>query len=119
MKLPELGVRQPITTLMFFLAVFVLGTVMLTQLPVDLMPEIEQPTVTVVTTWEGASAEDVESKVTEVVERALGTVSGLAEMTSATSSSFDLPRRSTSLPKNTPQMPASRTIKPRLTPMTL
>ena len=84
MKLPELGVRQPITTLMFFLAVFVLGAVMLTQLPVDLMPEIEQPTVTVVTTWEGASAEDVESKVTEVVERALGTVSGLAEMTSAT-----------------------------------
>ena len=81
MKLPELGVRQPITTVMFFLAVFALGAVMLTQLPVDLMPEIEQPTVTVVTTWEGASAEDVESKVTEVVERALGTVSGLAEMT--------------------------------------
>ena len=84
MKLPELGVQKPVTTLMFFLAVFVLGSVMLTQLPVDLMPEIERPTVTVVTTWEGASAEDVESKVTKVVERALGTVNGLAEMTSAT-----------------------------------
>ncbi|NCA81309.1 MAG: efflux RND transporter permease subunit [Opitutae bacterium] len=84
MKLPELGVQRPVTTLMFFLAVFVMGAVMLTQLPVDLMPEIEQPTVTVVTTWEGASAEDVESKVTKLVERALGTVSGLEEMTSAT-----------------------------------
>lgn len=84
MKLPELGVQRPVTTLMFFLAVFVLGAVMLTQLPVDLMPEIEQPTVTVVTTWEGASAEDVESMVTKLVERALGTVNGLEEMTSAT-----------------------------------
>ena len=119
MKLPEIGVQRPVATAMFFLAVFVLGAVMLTRLPVDLMPEIEQPTVTVVTTWEGASAEDVESKVTEVVERALGTVSGLAEMTSATSNSFGLPRRSTSLPKNTPQMPASSTISPKLTPMTL
>ena len=72
MKLPELGVQKPITTLMFFLAVFVLGSVMVTQLPVDLMPEIERPTVTVVTTWEGVSAEDVESMVTKEVERALG-----------------------------------------------
>ena len=84
MKLPELGVLKPVTTLMFFLAVFVLGSVMFTRLPVDLMPEIEQPTVTVVTTWEGASAEDVESKVTKEIERALGSVNNLEEMTSAT-----------------------------------
>ena len=84
MKLPELGVQKPVTTLMFFLAVFMLGSVMVTQLPVDLMPEIERPTVTVVTTWEGVSTEDVETMVTKVVERALGTVNGLEEMTSAT-----------------------------------
>lgn len=84
MKLPELGVQKPVTTLMFFLAIFVLGVVMATQLPVDYLPEIERPTVTVVTTWEGVSAEDVESMVTKVVERSLGTVNGLEEMTSAT-----------------------------------
>ena len=84
MKLPELGVQRPVTTLMFFLAVFVLGAVMVGQLPVDLLPEIERPTVTVVTTWEGVSTEDVERMVTKVVERALGTVNGLEEMTSAT-----------------------------------
>ena len=50
MKLPELGVQKPVATLMFFLAIFMLGAVMATQLPVDLMPEIERPTVTVVTT---------------------------------------------------------------------
>ena len=84
MKLPELGVQKPVTTLMFFLAIFVLGVVMATQLSVDYLPEIERPTVTVVTTWEGVSAEDVESMVTKVVERSLGTVNGLEEMTSAT-----------------------------------
>ena len=84
MKLPEWGVQKPVTTLMFFLAIFMLGAVMVTQLPVDLMPEIERPTVTVVTTWEGVSTEDVETMVTKVVERALGTVNGLEEMTSAT-----------------------------------
>ena len=84
MKLPELGVQKPVATLMFFLAIFMLGAVMATQLPVDLMPEIERPTVTVVTTWEGVSAADVESMVTKAVERALGTVNGLEEMTSAT-----------------------------------
>ena len=60
MKLPELGVQKPVTTLMFFLAVFVLGGVMVTQLPVDLLPEIERPTVTVVTTWEGVHRTDDE-----------------------------------------------------------
>lgn len=84
MKLSELGVQKPVTTLMFFLAILVMGLVMATQLPVDYLPEIERPTVTVVTTWEGVSAEDVESMVTKVVERALGVVSGLEEMTSAT-----------------------------------
>ena len=84
MKLSEIGVRNPVATAMFFLAVFAMGGVMLTQLPVDLMPEIERPTVTVVTTWDGVNAEDVESMVTKVVERALGSVNGLEEMTSAT-----------------------------------
>ena len=84
MKLPELGVHNPVTTLMVFLAVLVLGAVMATQLPVDYLPEIERPTVTVITTWEGVSAEDVESMVTKLVERALGSVNGLEEMTSAT-----------------------------------
>ena len=84
MKLPEIGVRRPVATTMFFLAVFVLGAVMVTRLPIDLLPEIERPTVTVLTFWEGASAEDVESKVTKLVERALGTVNNLDELTSTT-----------------------------------
>ncbi len=84
MKLPELGVRKPITTLMFFLAVLIIGAVMIMELSVDYLPEIERPTVTVVTEWSGASTEDVEKKVTKQIERALGSVNNLKEMTSAT-----------------------------------
>jgi HAE1 family hydrophobic/amphiphilic exporter-1 len=84
MTLPEIGVRKPVTTLMFFLAILMLGAVMFTRLSVDFLPEIENPTVTVVTTWSGASTEDVETKVTKVLERALGSVPNLKEMTSVT-----------------------------------
>lgn len=84
MKLAELGVNRPITTLMFFLAVLMIGVVMFTQLAVDYMPEIDRPVVTVVTEWSGASAEDVETKVTKIIERALGSVNNLKKLTSAT-----------------------------------
>ena len=84
MKLTELGVRKPVTTLMFFLAVLIIGGVMVTELSVDYMPEIDHPTVTVVTEWSGASTEDVENKVTKQIERALGSVNNLKDMTSAT-----------------------------------
>ena len=50
MTLPEIGVRKPVTTLMFFLAVLLLGSVMYTRLSIDFLPEIDNPTVTVVTT---------------------------------------------------------------------
>ena len=84
MNFPELGVRKPVTTLMFFLAVLIIGGVMFSRLSVDFLPEIDNPMVTVVTTWSGASTEDVETKVTKVIERALGSVNNLKEMTSTT-----------------------------------
>ena len=67
MSLPETGVRKPVTTLMFFLAVFVIGAVMFSYLSVDYLPEMDAPTITVMTSWDGASTEDVEKKVTKVI----------------------------------------------------
>ena len=84
MSLPETGVRKPVATLMFFLGVFVIGLVMFTYLSVDYLPEMDAPTVTVMTSWNGASTEDVEKRVTKVIERALGSVNNLEEMTSTT-----------------------------------
>ncbi|MCQ2403449.1 MAG: efflux RND transporter permease subunit [Lentisphaeria bacterium] len=85
MKLPEFGVRRPIATAMLFLAVLVLGVICFCRLGLDLMPNIEPTRVTVMTTWEGASAEDVETKVTRVLEKRLGSVSNLDEIRSSTS----------------------------------
>jgi len=82
MRLPEFGVRFPVTNVMIFLCILVLGLVSLSKLPVDLMPEIEPPVISVITVYEGASAEDVESKVTEVIENNLAIVSNLDKLSS-------------------------------------
>ncbi|MFH0827653.1 MAG: efflux RND transporter permease subunit [Candidatus Omnitrophota bacterium] len=82
MKFPEFGVKYPVTNLMIFFAILVWGMVSLTKLPIDSMPEIEPPNISVITMYEGAPAEDVESKVTEVIENNLATVSNLDKLTS-------------------------------------
>ncbi len=85
MKISELGVKRPVTTLMVFLCILILGIVSYTFLAVDMMPEIESPSISVFTTWKGASTEDVESKITRVIETSLGSVTELDEITSSTS----------------------------------
>jgi HAE1 family hydrophobic/amphiphilic exporter-1 len=84
MRLPELGVKRPIFTLMVFIAILVLGAVSLFLLPVDLFPEVETPSITVTTLWPGASVEDVEGRVTRVIENRLSIVNNLDELTSRT-----------------------------------
>ena len=82
MNLPEFAVRKPVTTLMIFLGVIMVGGVCLTQLPIDLMPEMELPAITVLTTYPGASAEDVETKVTEILEDRISLVPELKHIVS-------------------------------------
>ena len=82
MNLPEFGVRRPVMTMMIFMAILIIGIVALTQLPIDLMPKIEMPTMSVITLYPGASAEDVEKLVTEVIESRVATVSHIKEVLS-------------------------------------
>ena len=82
MRLPEFGVKFPVTNIMIFFAVLVIGLVSLGKLSIDLMPEIEPPVISVLTVYEGASAEDVEAKITEVIENNLAIVSNLDKLTS-------------------------------------
>lgn len=82
MNLPEFGVRRPVTNLMIFLGVIVLACYSLTRTGVDLFPEIEPPVISVVSSYPGASPEDVEIKVTEVLENQLGTTPGLEKIAS-------------------------------------
>ena len=85
MKLSEFGVKRPVATLMAFVAVFILGAIAWSRLAIDMMPEIESPSISVYTRWDGASTEDVEKQITRPIESALGSVTDLDEITSQTS----------------------------------
>lgn len=82
MRLPEFSVKQPVATLMIFLAVIILGVFSLTRLPIDMLPNVEMPAVSVLTTWPGASASDVETEVTKYIEDQLTMVNNLDTLTS-------------------------------------
>jgi len=85
MSIYSSSVKRPVTTILVFVAMIVIGLYSLVQLPVDLYPEIELPYITVLTTFPGTSASDVETNVTRPIENALNSVSNLKEITSTSS----------------------------------
>lgn len=82
MTLPEFSVKRPIFTYMIFGAVLLVGLLSFSQMSIDLLPDIEIPAITVVTMYPGASTEDVETRVTKLIEDNVSTVSDLKEVTS-------------------------------------
>src|SRR4030042_1163035 len=85
MNFPEFGVKRSVTNLMIFSAILVLAGYSLTRIGIDSMPEIEPPSISVISSYPGASPEDVETKVTEVLENQLATTPGLEKITSTSS----------------------------------
>jgi len=85
MSIYSSSVNRPVTTILIFVATMVIGLYSLTQLPVDLYPEMELPFIAVYSTYPGASASDIESNVTRPLEDAVNSVTNLKEMTSSTS----------------------------------
>ncbi len=77
MNLPELGVKRAVTTAMIFMGIIILGGVSLSRLGLDMMPDIEIPSVMVITTYEGAGPEEVEARITRIAEDRLSTVEDL------------------------------------------
>ena len=82
MAIYKTAVQKPVTTALIFLAVIVIGVFSYLQLPIDQFPEMDPPYVTVMTTYPGASASEVESNVTKVMENSLNSVDHLKEITS-------------------------------------
>ena len=82
MKLAQISVNRPVTTLMIFVAMVVLGLVSMSMLGLDLMPELEIPSVSVITGYEGAGPEEIETLITEPMEDTLSTISGVDEVIS-------------------------------------
>ncbi len=85
MNLPGFAVKRPIFTTMVTLILVVLGAVSLSRLRVDMLPDIEMPTLSVRTDYEGASPEVMERLVTQIVEEIVATAPGVEEMTSTSS----------------------------------
>ena len=82
MRLPEISVRRPITTIMLFVAIIIIGFVSFQRLPIDLLPEIEPPMISVLTQYPGASAQDVEINVTKKIESGLSSITNLKKIRS-------------------------------------
>ena len=82
MNVSRFAIRRPIFTVMIMLVVILIGLVSFRRLPVDLMPDITLPTLSVSTSYENASPEEIERLVTEPIEEAMSAVPGVEEVTS-------------------------------------
>ncbi len=82
MKLAHLSVKRPIGVTMVMCMVVIFGVVSLYKLPVDLMPDITYPAITVSASYSNASPTEIETLVTRPIEQAISAVPGVEEITS-------------------------------------
>jgi len=78
-------ILRPVATALLMAAIFLAGAVAYFQLPVSALPEVDYPTIEVMTFYPGASPDVVASAVTAPLERQFGQVAGLSQMTSTSS----------------------------------
>lgn len=90
MSIYKSAVNKPITTLMVFTAIMVMGIYSLIKIPVDLYPEMNPPFISVLTTYPGANAADIETNVTKKLEDAFNSVDKLKEITSVSSDNLSV-----------------------------
>ena len=90
MSIYKSAVNKPINTLMIFTAVIVMGLYSLVQIPVDLYPELEPPFISIMTTYPGANASDIETNITKPIEDAMNSVDKLKEVTSVSYDNLSL-----------------------------
>jgi HAE1 family hydrophobic/amphiphilic exporter-1 len=83
MNLASFSVRRPVAVAMGMLAVILIGAVCVLRLPIDLLPEISFPQVTVRTVWPNVSPEEMELMVTRPIEQAVSSATNLYRITSS------------------------------------
>ncbi|MCQ9206833.1 MAG: efflux RND transporter permease subunit [Omnitrophica bacterium] len=90
MSLPSFSIKRPVTTVMIFAGVALFGVISLLKLPQELFPPITYPQLTVVTTYENAAPEEIETLITKPVEESIGTVSGIVRLRSISKEGISL-----------------------------
>src|SRR5437762_12391911 len=85
MNLSRPFILRPVATILLMVAILLAGAVAYRQLPVSALPQVDYPTIQVLTFYPGAGPEVMASSVTAPLERQFGQVPGLNQMTSASS----------------------------------
>ena len=89
-KLAEICVRRPVFATMLIATLMVLGLFSYTRLEVERFPRVEFPTIIVTTILPGAAPQEIETEVTDKIESALNTISGIEELRSTSSEGISL-----------------------------
>lgn len=90
MKITEIAVKRPVTTIMFFLGILIMGLISLFKTPRELLPSLTYPQITIVSVYENATPEEIERLVTKVIEQTVGTVSNLKHLNSISKEGLSL-----------------------------
>jgi HAE1 family hydrophobic/amphiphilic exporter-1 len=88
MFLPNLSIRRPVFIVMQVLAIVVLGWISYTRIPIDLMPDVQFPYISITTLYPGAGAKEIESQVTEKLEEGMSSISGLKNIYSTSAEGY-------------------------------
>ena len=82
MSIPRFAIHRPVTMFMVSAVIVLLGAVSLIRLPVDLMPDISFPSLTVRVAYPGVGPREIEESITRPLEQAVGAVAGLDRINS-------------------------------------
>ncbi|HYE87478.1 MAG TPA: efflux RND transporter permease subunit [Vicinamibacterales bacterium] len=85
MSIPRLAIERPVTMFMISMVIILLGSISLSKLPVDLMPDTQMPTITVRVNYSGVGPLEMEELVTRPIEQAVSAVAGLERVDSTSS----------------------------------
>ena len=85
MSVPRLAIHRPITMFMICAVIILLGAISLTRLPVDLMPDVSYPSITVRVSYAGVGPLEMEELITRPIEQAVSAVAGIEQINSTSS----------------------------------
>ena len=85
MSLPEFSIKRPVTVLMAVMICLLLGVISFIEIPVDLMPEIDSPTLSITTDYEGVAPEEVETLISRPMEQIVSSAPGVERVSSTSS----------------------------------
>ena len=90
MSIYRSAVEHPVTTALIFIALAILGVFSLTRTSIAQFPEFDSNTIMVMSSYQGANAQDIETNLTRVLENALNGVEDLKEMTTQSKENISL-----------------------------